>query len=263
MNKIFLLICFLLLLTWSLFKEESSFQIYFFDVGQGDGILVRGPQGENIVVDGGPDNSMIYLLGKHLPWWERDIDYLIISHYHADHMMSFIELLNKYKVKNVLVTGHQPDDFLYNIWQAKLAAKNIEPTVVEAGEKFVLAEDFYLQVFLADTYHKDYNENSLVVKLTYQDKDFLLTGDLGMEGEKKILDLGFDVSAEYLKVGHHGSRYSSSLDFLQAVSPKFCIIQSGQDNEYGHPHQEAIDRFLQVGCQILDTRERGDIGFSF
>lgn len=262
MNKIIILILIILsVLLFSVWQEKNNFNIHFLDVGQGDAILIRTPAGQNILIDGGPDNKLLSEIAKVLPWWEREIDYLVITHYHADHMMGMIEVLNKYKVKNVLVSAQQPDDFLYKLWIAKVIEKNIIPTVVTAGEKFVISDELYWQIILADSNHKDYNENSVVIRLTYQDQDFMLTGDLGIEGEQKILASGLDISSEYLKVGHHGSRYSSSEEFLAAVSPDICIIQSGQDNKYGHPHIEAVDRLKQIGCQIMDTQDLGLISF--
>ncbi|RJR10328.1 MBL fold metallo-hydrolase [Candidatus Parcubacteria bacterium] len=263
MTKIVITLILMSLLLFSLLRNDNKFKINFLDIGQGDAILITTPDNQNILIDGGPDNLLLSELAKAMDWWERDIDYLIISHYHADHMVGFIELLNRYRVKNVLVTGHQPEDFLYRVWTDKLSEKNIIPTIVYAGDKFILSDDLSWQVLSADTNHEDYNENSLVMRLTYKDTDFMLTGDLGEEGEARILQAGFDISSEYLKVGHHGSRWSSSQKFLEAISPQFCIIQSGKDNKFGHPHQETIDRLNSIGCQIMDNQNLGIISFKF
>jgi len=263
MNKLVLILIIISILLFSLYTYDDNLKISFLDVGQGDAILIRTPQGQNILIDGGPDNVLLSELAKVLPWWERDIDYLVITHYHADHMMGFIEVLNKYKVKNILVTAHQPDDFLYQVWNDKLSERNIQPTIVKAGDKFIVSDDLYWQVILADSDHEDYNDNSLVIKLSYKNKDFMFTGDLSIAGEEKIISSGIDISAEYLKVGHHGSRYSSSDEFLKAVNPQFCIIQSGVGNDYGHPHSEALSRLENIGCQIMNTQNLGTLNFSF
>ena len=263
MNKTIITISFVILsiLLFSILRDSNKLQLHFLNIGQGDAILIRTPEGQNILIDGGPDNKLLAEIGKVLPWGEREIDYLVISHYHADHMMGFIEVLNKYKVRNVLVGAHLPDDFLYRVWVDKLEEKNIKPTIVKAGEQFIVSEDLIWQIILADSYNKDYNENSVVMRLSYKDQDFLFTGDLGAEGEERILASGMDISAEYLKVGHHGSRYSSSEAFLQAVQPKICIISSGIDNTHGHPHKEAVERLKDAGCQIKDTQDLGLISF--
>lgn len=261
MYKIFTLILFLSLLFCYLNFYKRENEVHFLDIGQGDAILIELASGQNILIDGGPDNLLLARLGQYLPWWERQIDYLVISHFHADHMMGFLELLNKYKVKNILVSDHKPDDFLYKMWLEKVKENNINLSIVSAGEKFIVNKNVYWQVLSADSYHEDYNQNSVVIKMTINTDNFLLMGDLPSEGEERLLEGDFDLQAKYLKVGHHGSKYSSSAEFLQVVSPEFCIIQSGQDNKFGHPHQETIGRLKDINCEIVDNQYLGTISF--
>jgi len=186
MNKIIILVFIILgVLFFSIYKENNNLQVHFLDIGQGDAILIRTPQGQNILIDGGEDNRLLSQLGKILPWWERHIDYLVITHYHADHMMGFIELLNKYKVSNILVSAHQPDDFLYSVWTDKLVEKNIESQIVKTGEKFVISDELYWQILSADSDNKDYNENSVVIRLLYKDNSFYLQ-EIWVRRVKKI-----------------------------------------------------------------------------
>lgn len=265
MNKkyYFSFIFLLLLILFFTLKNNEKLAVYFLDVGQGDAILIRTPDGQNILIDGGPDNNLLYQVANHLPWWERTIDYLVITHYHTDHYVGFLSLLDKYQVKNILVTANLPNDFLYYQWLEKLKEKNIKPSVVRAGENFVLSPDLNWQVLLADNQHEDLNENSIVIKLTYKDTDFLFMGDLPISGEQKLLVSGLNLDAEILKVGHHGSKYSSSEEFLKAVSPEICVIQSGLDNKFNHPHKEAISRLQELGCQIKNTQDLGTISLFF
>jgi competence protein ComEC len=261
----------LLILIWLFFSSSGATDklvVYFLDIGQGDATLIRTPGGQNILIDGGPDNNLLGQLGEVLPWWERKIDYVIISHYHDDHFLGLMELLKKYKVTNILVTAQQPPDFNYQVWLDVLKQHHLQPTIVKLGEKFVLNNDLSWQVLAADDDHKDYNENSLVLRLSYKNIDFLMMGDLPIGGEEKLLNNNFGLESEILKVGHHGSKYSSGEDFLSVVKPRICVIESGLDNKFGHPHQETLQRLEKVGCQIRNTQIDGQIsiltdGFSY
>lgn len=262
MNKSIVFIIILIIslgLLFTLNSEDQSLEVHFLNVGQGDAILIRTPDQQNILIDGGEDNRLLSEIADVLPWWERTIDYVVITHYHADHLMGLMELLHKYKVKEVLVTNHQPDDFLYHTWLNASEDYNLEPTLVQAGEKFVLSDDLLFQILIADDYHEDYNDNSLVLRLSYKNIDYLFMGDLSTEGEAKLLNSDLILESEILKVGHHGSKYSSSLEFLQAVKPELCIIQSGQDNKFGHPHAVALSRLEAAGCNIRNTQSHGRI----
>ena len=259
-KTIFILLILSSILFFSLWQSNDNLQLYFLDVGQGDAILIRTPSGHNILIDGGPDNFLLHQVAQELPWWENKIDYLVITHYHADHMMGLMELLNKYQVGKILVTAHQPEnDLLFQEWLQVLTKHNLKSTIVALGETWQLDDDLSWQVLAADSHHEDYNDNSLVLRLSFKEIDILLTGDLPSIKEADVLKNRFDMRSEILKVGHHGSKYSSSIEFLQAVQPNFCIIQSGLDNSFGHPHQEALVRLDDIGCQILDNQQQGTI----
>lgn len=263
MNKFIIVILVVLSsLYFSFYRNNNHLSVNFLDVGQGDAILVRTPDGQNILIDGGPDNTLIPEVANHLPWWEDTIDYLVITHWHDDHFMGFLELTKKYKIKNILVSSHQPDHFLYKLFLKYLNEHGLKVQPVKAGEKFILSDNLEFKILLADDYHEDFNDNSVVVRLSYKDKNFMFMGDLPIDGEAKLLASGFELNAQYLKVGHHGSRYSSSDEFLQAVAPEFCIIQSGKDNKFGHPHQEALDRLKNIVCQIENTQDKGTISYN-
>lgn len=233
------------------FHRKEYLEVNYLDIGQGDSILLS-VNDLNILIDGGPDNNLLHRLGEVLPWYERKIDYLIISHYHADHFVGFIELLNKYEVDNILVTNHNPDNFLYNIFINKVKEKNKKVTIVNKGDKFIISEDIYFNIILADCIHEDINDNSILLKFKYYDLSLLFTGDLTSVQENTILNR--DLKSEILKVAHHGSRWSSSKEFLEIVQPEICIIQSGVDNKFGHPHEETIQRLKNINCIIYNTQ---------
>lgn len=241
-----------------LFKTESL-RADFLDVGQGDAILLNLPQGTRILVDGGPDNLLLNRLGEVLPWWEHKIDYVVISHYHADHILGLIELLNKYEVGEVLTTSHQPDDFLYHILMDKLKAKNIPIVFVQTGQSFDFEKNVAALVVSAENNNEDYNNNSLVLKFNYLQASLLLTGDLTTEIEDKLVKSDLNLQADLLKVAHHGSRYASSPEFLKKVQPKFCVISVGLDNDFQHPHPETLARLSASACQIYLTQDFGTL----
>ncbi len=248
------------ILFYSLQARDKNLSVYFLDVDQADAILLRTPQGINILVDGGADNALLYQVSEHLPWWDRTVDYVIITHFHDDHYMGLVELARKYKIKNIIVpkvAGHGP---LYDAWLEVLAEKNLKIEEAAVGQRYDLGQGIVWQILMAQGGEpKDLNQSSVVIKFSNQTIDFLLMGDLPSGEETYLLQSGFDLSAEILKVGHHGSRYSSSDDFLETVNPDLCVIESGKDNRFGHPHQEAITRLKKVGCDIKNTQDSGTI----
>lgn len=264
MNKKLIIIaifCSILFLSSTFLVTSEKLRVDFLDIGQGDAILLNLPQGTRILVDAGPDNLLLNRLGEILPWWEHKIDYVVISHYHADHILGLLELLNKYEVGEVLTTAHQPDDFLYHILVNKLKAKNIPIVFVEAGQIFDFEKNIVARVISAESNNKDYNNNSLVLKLNYLQTSILLTGDLTTEIEEQLIQSDLDLQADLLKVAHHGSRYSSSQEFLSKVQPKFCVISVGLDNDFQHPHPEALARLSASGCQIYLTESFGTLSW--
>ena len=259
----FIFITAVLIIGWlgfGLWRSNNYLQAHFLNIGQGTAVLIRTQSGVNILVDAGPDNLLLAELGEVLHWWDRRLDYVIISHHHADHIGGLIELARRYQIGEVLTTDHHPDqDLLYGLWQAEISKHQIKVTEVEVGASWQVGENLSWQILSADDYHEEYNDNSLVLRLTYGQIDWLFPGDLTSAKELDVLLAGWPLAAEILNVGHHGSKYSSSLEWLRAIQPKLCIIQSGLGNKFGHPHQEAINRLNQVGCQVWRNDQQGKI----
>jgi competence protein ComEC len=267
----------LLLITVSLWSEVlnvGSFQVTFFDVGQGDAAFVRTSLGRQIVIDGGPDSTILRKLAREIPFWDRTIDMVILSHPAQDHVAGLVSVLEKYKVQNIMWNGIRKDTEIFKAWIRVLEQEEEEGTVVSivrAPGKVSLKgkgcpqfldilypiDDIAGKVFVDD------NDTSVVVRVVSCDHSVLLTGDLSQRGEKQILSNAYDVRSDALKMGHHGSRTSSSEEFIQAVSPDVAVISSGRENRYGHPHEEVLARFLEFGIDILRTDELGDITLRF
>ena len=245
---------------------QNDLKFYVFDVGQGDAILIQTPEHYNILIDGGPDNAVVYKLGEYLSFYDRDIDLMILSHPHADHMVGLIEVIKRYKVKKILTTGveyYSPD---YLAWLDKISEKNIPVEIVDHLGRIPLGGEVELEIlFPGESFLgreiKNVNNASIVVKLIYASATIMLTGDF--EDEESLLNKNLDLSADILKVGHHGSDTANSLEFLKAVSPSKAIISCGLDNKFDHPHPETIHNLDGLGVEILRTDSEGDIILKF
>ncbi len=257
-------------LVWSaVFTLEASsgfLRIHFFDVGQGDAIFIEAPNGNQVLVDGGPDNSVLAKLGDAMPFWDRSIDLVILTHPHADHLDGLIEVLKRYRVGMVIESGVNHSIPEYQEWRRILAEKRIRVVTAKAGQRLHISSDSYFDVltpyenFAGDTL-KDIHGASVIAKLTYGLSSILFTGDAEKRLEYQLIASGARLDADILKIGHHGSKTSTAEDFLKAVSPKAAVISAGRKNRYGHPHQDVLDRLVKSGIETLRTDTGGDITF--
>lgn len=243
---------------------EGDLQVYFFDVGQGDAILIRTPSHQNIIIDGGPDNSFITKLGETLPFYDKKIDLMILTHPHDDHIFGLVEVLKRYQVNQVLYSGalHSTDAYLE--WLSVIRDKNISLKIALAGQEYVFGKVKLKVIYPFEDFTnikvENLNNSSVVVQLIYNKVKFLFTGDLEIEGEEEILQSSvFNLQSEVIKVGHHGSDTSLSEKFLEQILPKYAIIQVGEDNKFGHPSLRTLFRFRRLGIKIFRTDLNGDL----
>lgn len=266
--KLFILgfILFLNFLVWYVvFIENGNDKLYvsFLDVGQGDAIFIDSPSGNQVLIDGGPDRSVERGLSNVLPFYDRKINLLVVSNPDKDHIVGLINILDKYKVEAVLEPGTLPDTGVYESFQKAIEKSGAKHFIAKRGMKINLGNDVFLRVLFPDhdVSEAKTNDGSLVARLEYGGNSVLFTGDMPSTIEKYLLSLGGNLKSDILKVGHHGSRTSTSETFLGFVQPKFSVISSGFNNSYGHPHKETLDRLLQFGSQIFNTASLGIITF--
>jgi len=251
-------------LFWLIYSAPRNLEVDFLDVGQGDAILIKTPGGQNVLIDGGPDKTVIKRIGENLSWWDKQIDLMILTHPHDDHVTGLVEVLKRYRVKRILYTGATHNAPNYLSWLKTVRDKKIPLTIIDKeqiidlGEKVKLAVLYPNQSLLNKTL-SDLNDSSIIIKLICGQTKFLLTGDAGLPVEKALLESGADLSAEVLKVGHHGSEYSTSQEFLEKIRPKTAVISVGRDNDFGHPNLRIIKRLERAGAEIYRTDLNGTV----
>ncbi len=264
-GKIFLvqiiLIAFLAYLTPTI---PLGMKVVFFDISQGDAILVSTVGGYRILIDGGPHNGIVGGLGRELSFFDRKIDILILTHPHFDHLKGFFEVLNRYEIGAVMMTGVQYESKLYQRFIALIGEGNIPVINALSTSDIIFPDGTVLDVLwpekpLAGLSVDDINASSIILRVTGTGKHILFAGDTTIQEELGLLHTPQDISASVLKIAHHGSKTSSSPEFLQEAKPQVAIISAGKKNHFGHPHREIINRLNRYGIDIRRTDENGDI----
>ena len=248
---------------------DGKLHVAFLDVGQGDAIFITTPHGEQILVDGGPSPAALTSpLGRQMPFWDRSLDLIVMTHPDADHITGLAEVLDRYQVDGWLDNGRPDDDALYSQCMSQLGTGSVTRQVVRAGDRLELGSGIVLEVLhpqpelMAGT-QADANNNSVVLRLVWGQASFLLTGDIEAEAEHLLLDSGQHLPSGVLKVAHHGSGGSSTAEFLDAVNPLYAVISVGADNRFGHPQEAVLDRLAQMGdVEVLRTDEQGTVKFA-
>ncbi|MEI8230530.1 MAG: MBL fold metallo-hydrolase [Candidatus Peregrinibacteria bacterium] len=263
--------CAILLVAFFLLKREYSLipqglsRAVFCDVGQGDSILLTSPSGRHILIDGGPDLSALRCLGKSLPFFSHTIDLLVLTHPDDDHVTALAEVLRRYPVKQVLLTGVQNPSGPAESFFAELAKQKIPVMHPELQSTIDFGDGLTLDVLWPDIQHlsTETNETSVVLRARGTSGSILLTGDLPENGEARLLATGQDVQANILKIGHHGSKTSTTEGFLKAVQPATAVICVGKQNKFGHPAPATLERLRSENVQVRTTAEEGAVGYGF
>lgn len=246
--------------------KQDNLKVVFLDVGQGDAILIVNGSNQ-VLIDGGRNGKVLLeKLGKNMPFWDRKIEAVVITHPDADHYGGFKDLLDFYKIENIIRTNAENTSGEWLSLKEKIASKNSQEIKSTYGTNIVFPCGANMQIiypFLAvNENRKDTNNSSIVTKLTFGENEFLFTGDLSSEGEGELLNSGLDVRADFLKIGHHGSKHSSGDNFLDKVSAQDAIISVGSKNSYGHPTQEVLTKLKNRAVRIWRTDQDGTVKYN-
>lgn len=248
-------------------RDNDYLKVVFLDVGQGDAVYIEAPNGRQILIDGGPDAKLLSSLGKVMPFADRSIDMIITTHADMDHIGGFPLLLDNYKVTSIIENGVTSDTKISSSLEEKILKKKISKIIAYRGMRIILdnEKNMYLDILFPDrdVSNMDSNEGSIVGKLIYGESSFLFTGDASLYTENLIEwnESNDTLHSDVLKLGHHGSRTSSSILWLEKVDPEIVIISAGKNNRYGHPHRELLDRLSTLHIPFLNTAEKGNIIF--
>jgi competence protein ComEC len=262
----------LLVYLWQL-PDGRYMKVEFLDVGQGDAIFITAPNGKQVLIDGGPDDRVLLGLSKSMRMWDRSIDIVIPTHPDKDHITGLPSVFQLYRVGTV-ITGNVTSGTVFD--EELASAIDNEPNLRRAtawrGERIILdhTRGVYIDILFpsSDTASWDEtNESSIVVRLVYGNRSFLLTGDLPSDVEEYLAHMAStdktnSIDSDVLKLGHHGSKTSSSEKFLLAVTPSYSIVSAGKGNRYGHPDESVIERVQNMNSNILSTINHGTITFT-
>lgn len=241
-------------------KAGDKLKVSYIDVGQADSILIQIPNGKNVLIDAGNNGDATTIVNYLKAQNISRLDYVIATHSHEDHIGSMDTVIKTFDIGQVVMPKESSNTKTFRDLLTAISSKNLKPIEAKAGVKLDFGSEVSAELLAPNsTGYKDINDYSAVLRLVYGKNIFLFTGDAEAQSESEMLPLGSQLKADVLKVGHHGSRTSSSAAFLKLVSPKYAVISVGKGNSYGHPTQEALSRLSGIGATIYRTDESGTI----
>ena len=246
-------------------RRSGILAVSFLDIGQGDSIYIEAPNGRQMIIDGGPNESLMSALPDVLQYGDKTIDVLVVTNPDADHYSGFLPLIDSYEIGAIVESGTTSDTALYNSFQDLISEKGTLHLEAYAGQRIILDKenDVYLEILFPDrdVAAWDSNDGSIVSKLVYGSTSVLLTGDSTKLTEGIVVS-GSDLSGvDILKAGHHGSKTSTGLPLLQESKPSVVVISAGENNKYGHPDEETIENLNEMNIPYLVTMDEGTITF--
>jgi len=260
---LFFLILFGALLFFINSNKNKDLNINYLNVGQGDATLIKTPFGQNILIDGGPDDKVLDEMGRLLSWNDKVIDLMVLTHPHDDHVTGLISALERYEIKKIIYTGVAHTSPNYLKWLQLIKEKHISMAIGIAPQKINIGPECYLEIVYPfqnqDLSQEELNNTSMVINLVYGNTNFLFTGDIHSDKEEMIAEKYPNWNVDVLKIAHHGSNTSTSDVFLNALKPKIGIIFVGLNNPFNHPEKRVINRLLNQKIKIFRTDKDGTI----
>ncbi len=245
-------------------SRGNTLTIAFLDIGQGDAIYIEAPNGNQMLIDGGPPKAVLGALRAVMPFYDRSVDMILVTNPDADHMAGFIDVMNTYRVGGLVEPGTKSPSATYATLEQTAVEKKVPKSLARRGETIWLDKKHGVgfRILFPDQDVSDWktNDGSIVGKLFYGNTSVMFTGDSPQAIEKYLIYRdGKNLQSDVLKVGHHGSRTSTSPEFVGLVSPTYAAISDGKGNSYGHPHKETLDTLNQFGVKIFRTDQMGTI----
>lgn len=258
------LVCLFSLVEAGRLASRSGLTVAFLDVGQGDAIFIEAPNKTQVLIDAGRGREVLRELGQVMPFWDKSLDMIIATHDDADHIGGFPAVLDSFRVDQSVRSSVTASTTVATAFTEGLEEEGSAGMNLLRGDRVKISPEVSLEVLFPDRmiHEVDANDASLVTRLSYGDTCFILTGDAPQAVEEYLVELDTgELDCEVLKVGHHGSKTSTSREFVRAVSPEYAIISYGCDNSYGHPHPEVMSVLQDEGVRVVSTCEEGTITF--
>lgn len=255
------------LIGWQAFSGSPGvLTVAILDVGQGDSIFIETPNGKQVLIDGGATKKVLLELGKVMPVGDNSLDLVIATHPDKDHIGGLIPVLENYDVSQILESPVEGTTKTFSIFKDAVAKEKSDRVLAEAGQTILLdsANNIYLKILWPGKVASGVltNEAAIVAELVFGESEFLFTADIPAFVEETLAaSFPEEINTDVLKVAHHGSRYSSSFNFLEAASPDVAVISAGKNNSYGHPHKDTLGRLTKLKIPILGTYDEGTIIF--
>lgn len=245
-------------------QSDNYLTVAFLDVAQGDAIYVETFDGVQLLIDGGANSAVLRELSQQMPKLDRSLDVVLGTHTDKDHVGGLVDVLERYDIDQIIVTESTNDTAVARAFGAATENEGAAILLARAGQEIILGASTSLMIYSPASNPSNWESNaaSIVAQLKYGETEFMLTGDAGVNIEEYLVgNYGNVLESEVLKLGHHGSRTSTSDLFLDTVTPLYAVASAGKDNSYGHPHTEVLAKLVKRDIELLSTAESGTIVF--